>query len=120
MDSHRFEKLEVWRVSHAYVLDVYRITSNFPQEEKYSLVDQLRRSSASVPTNIVEGNERKTKKEYIQFLYIAKSSLAESRYQIILSGDLHYIDDSIMKDLLKKNDEIGKMINGLIRYLRST
>jgi four helix bundle protein len=116
--NNRFEQLAVWKASHEYVLDIYRLIKKFPKEEKFALVDQLRRSSSSVPTNIVEGNERGSKKEFIQFLYTAKASLAESKYHLILAKDLKYSSQSETNLLLNKADEIGKMINGLINYLK--
>ena len=61
MADNKFEHLKVWQKSHQLVLDIYKIIKKFPTEEKFSLVDQIKRSSSSIPTNIVEGNERKTK-----------------------------------------------------------
>ena len=115
----RFEKLEVWKKAHRFVLDIYKVTSKFPKDEKFSLTDQLRRSSSSVPTNIVEGNERQGKKEYIQFLYTAKGSLAESKYHLLLAKDLGYINEEKYRVLTNNGDEIGKLLNGLISYLKS-
>ena len=116
--TNRFENLKVWEKAHQYVLGVYSLTKGFPKEEKFTLVDQLRRSSSSVATNIVEGNERQSKKEYIQFLYTAKASLAESKYQLLLSRDLNYIRSNKYSEIKSEADEIGKMINGLISYLK--
>lgn len=118
--ENSFEKLKVWRASHELVLEIYKITKNFPGEEKFSLVDQLKRSSSSIPTNIAEGNERKSKKEYIQFLYISKASLAETKYHLLLSKDLGYITESKYRELQNKAIEISKMISSLIKYLSGT
>ena len=117
--ENRFEDLKVWQLAHQYVLDVYAIIKKMPSDEKYGLIDQLRRSSSSIPTNIVEGNERKTTKEFIQFLYTSKGSLSESKYQLILACDLGYISKEDCTKLSNQGSEIGKMINGLIKYLRS-
>lgn len=117
MYSSNFEKLEVWQKSHQFVLSVYKITKLFPKEELYALTSQLRRSASSVPANIVEGNEKKSTKEYIQFLYTAKSSLAETKYHLLLAQDLRYINKITFDELLIKINEIGKMLNGLIKYL---
>ena len=86
-------------------MDVYKITNNFPKEEKFKLGDQLRRSASSVPTNIVEGNSRAHKKEHIQFLYLAK--------------DLGYLKQKVYEDLNIKGVDIGRMISGLIKHLKS-
>lgn len=118
MDS-RFENLGVWRKAHEFTLLVYKLTKKFPPEEKFSLCDQLRRSASSVPTNIVEGNERNSKKEYIQFLYTSKGSLAESKYHILLAKDLGYISEGEYTKLIGLANEIGRMLNGLILYLKS-
>ncbi|QQG44357.1 MAG: four helix bundle protein [Candidatus Roizmanbacteria bacterium] len=117
--NNQFEKLEVWNRSHKLVLKIYEITKYFPMNEKYSLVDQIRRSSASISTNIVEGNERGSKKDFVRFLYMSKSSLAETKYQIILAKDLKYIDEHISIELLNEANKIGMMISGLIRYLKT-
>jgi four helix bundle protein len=118
MDS-RFENLDVWKKAHQFTLLVYKITRKFPSEEKYSLCDQLKRSVSSVPANIVEGNERNSKKEYIQFLYTSEGSLAESKYHILLARDLGYISEGEYSKLVGLANEIGKMLNGLISYLKS-
>lgn len=117
--NNRFENLEVWKKAHEFTLYVYKVTKNFPSEEKYSLVDQLKRAASSVPTNIVEGNERNSNKEFIQFLFTAKASLAESKYHLYLAKDLGYLNASDYEKLLVLSNEVGKMINGLITYLKS-
>ena len=117
MYSGNFEKLAVWQKSHQFVLVIYQISRLFPKEELYALTSQLRRSASSVPANIVEGNEKKSTKEYVQFLYTAKSSLAETKYHLLLARDLGYINVIVFNKLLDQINEIGKMINGLINYL---
>lgn len=116
---NRFEDLEVWKKAHELTLWTYKLTKSFPKEEKYSLCDQIKRSVSSVPTNIVEGNERQSKKEFIQFLYTSKASLAETKYHILLARDLGYISNENYTNTISQADEIGRMINGLITYLRS-
>lgn len=113
-----FEELKVWQKSHQLVLDIYKVTKRFPSEEKFSLVDQIKRSSSSIPTNIVEGNSRKTKKEFIQFLYVSKGSCEETKYHLLLSRDLNYISNIEYNDLNLKINEISKMISSLINYLK--
>ena len=100
-------------------MDVYKITNNFPKEEKFKLGDQLRRSASSVPTNIVEGNSRAHKKEDIQFLYLAKGSLEEPKYHLLLAKDLGYLSDTIYNKLIEDCREIGRMISGLVKHLKS-
>ncbi|OIP86823.1 four helix bundle protein [Candidatus Shapirobacteria bacterium CG2_30_35_20] len=119
MEDNKFEKLKVWKVSHELVLEIYKLTKSFPSEEKYSLVDQIKRSSSSIAANIVEGNERKTKKEFIQYLYQAKGSCAETKYHLLLSRDLGYINTENYQKLAGMTIEISKMLASLINYLKS-
>ena len=117
--ENKFEELKVWQKAHGLVLEVYQITRMFPQDERYAMVNQLRRCSSSVAANIAEGNGRKTKPEYIQFLYNAKGSLEETKYFLILARDLEYIDDKKFATLNCKAQDTGRLLNGLIRYLKS-
>ncbi|WP_397445411.1 four helix bundle protein [Polaribacter sp. R77954] len=78
-------KLEVWKLSHQLTLAVYKISAKFPSSENYGLTFQIRRSISSVPTNIIEGQGRQYKKEFIRFLYISKGSLEEANYQVVFS-----------------------------------
>lgn len=119
MSDNQFEKLKVWQIAHQLTLDIYKITKKFPKDEKYSLVDQIKRSTSSIPANIVEGNERKTRKEYIQFLYNTKGSCAETKYHLLLSKDLNYITEVEYNWANDKLIEISKMISSLINYLKN-
>jgi len=105
--------------SHQLVLEIYKVTSNFPREETYALISQLRRSAISIPANIVEGQSKNTTKEYLQFLYNARGSLEETRYHLLLSRDLRYLSGSDYEDLELKYEEVSKMLNGLISTMRS-
>jgi len=87
-------KLEVWKLAHKLTLDVYNISKKFPASENYGLSSQIRRSCASIiPTNIIEGQGRQHKKEFIQFLFIAKESFEETNYQLFLAKELNYISE---------------------------
>ena len=118
MKSHK--DLEVWKNSINLVTEIYRLTSSFPKDEIYSLVSQIRRSSVSISSNIAEGAARKSKKEFIQFLYIVRGSLSELETQLIISQNLNYIikEDHIKLELQQKL--IGKQLSSLIKYLTST
>ena len=70
-----FKRIKVWQLADELVLNVYQATKTFPKEELYGIVSQLRRTAVSIPTNVAEGSPRKSNKEYLQFLYIAKGSL---------------------------------------------
>jgi len=117
MSIKSFEDLIVWQKSHKLTLDIYKITSSFPKEEKYALSQQIRRSCSSVPTNIVEGYRRKTTKDLLSFLNIASGSLEETKYQLILCKDLNYISEDKYNELREKANEISKMLFGLKKSL---
>lgn len=117
--QNNFEKLNVWQLSHQLVLEIYKLTDKFPVKERYRLVDQICRSTSSVPANIVEGNSRRSAKEYLQFVNVAFASLQETKYHLLLSRDLGYLDLREYDLLIVKTDNIGKMLNSLKKYLRS-
>ncbi len=83
-----WQNLKVWRTSHQLVLELYTLTKQFPPEERYRLVDQLCQAPSSIPTNIAEGKGRGTTKEYIRFLIIARGSIEETKYLLLLAKDL--------------------------------
>ena len=116
---NRFNELRVLNEAHKFTLKIYKLIKIFPSEEKFRLIDQVCRSASSVPANIVEGNCRKTTKEFIQFLYQAKGSLSETQYHLLLAKDLQIIKINIFNELIFESDEIGKMISGLISYLKN-
>ena len=105
-----FRDLIVWQKSHQLTLEIYKITIKFPSEEKYGLISQMRRAAYSVPSNIVEGHSRKSKKEFLQFLNIAKGSLEELKYFLILSADLNYISKQEQKQLEELTEEVSKIL----------
>ena len=94
-----FHKLKVWEKAHAVALEIYTVTKQFPKEENYGLTSQLRRSAASIPTNIAEGCGRGTQKELAQFLQIAMGSACEVEYLLLLSHELEYIAESEFENL---------------------
>lgn len=112
-----FRDLGVWQKSHGLVLEIYRLTKEFPGDERYGLTMQLRRSAASVPTNIAEGFKRKSKKDFAHFLNVADTSLEETKYHCILAHDLNYLSQESFEDLYSRCEEIGRMLCGLSRSL---
>lgn len=113
-----WNKLTTWKKSHELTLKIYKISSSFPTEEKYSLISQVRRSSSSIPANIVEGQSRNTTKDYINFLFNARASLEETRYHLLLAKDLTYLTNAQYTDLENDCTEISKMLNALIKRLK--
>lgn len=114
-----WKNLKVWQKAHELVLILYEVTSKFPKEEVYGLTSQIRRSAASVPSNIVEGQSRNTTKEYLQFLYNARGSVEEIRYHLLLAKDLKYLDGDEYASLENQYEEVSKMLNSLIRSLKN-
>ncbi len=111
-----FQDLEVWKKSHRVVLRIYSLTKDFPKDEKFGLVSQMRRAAVSIPANLAEGFKKRTQKDKSNFYNIAQGSLEEIRYYLILARDLNYLSDS--KELIDSVDEIGKMLHGLIRSIQ--
>lgn len=97
-----FKSLKVWELSHQITLESYLITKDFPKEEIYGLIQQIRRSSSSIPTNIAEGCGRGSDKELIRYLRIAMGSACELEYQMILSKDLNYLNDEVCNSMIEK------------------
>lgn len=113
----RFEQLEVWQAAHRLVLEVYRVTSTMPSDQKVGLTSQMQRAAVSVPANIAEGFKRRGRANKVHFYNIAQSSLEELRYYFILCRDLGY---KLQYDLLAEEaDHIARMLTGLIKSLTS-
>jgi four helix bundle protein len=113
-----YRDLEVWKRSMELVANIYGITQAFPKEELYGLTNQLRRAAVSVPANIAEGWGRGTTREYIQFLRIARGSLFELETLINISSKLEYANVQNQQQILQEIQEIGKMLNALLKRLR--
>ena len=112
-------KLEVWKRSLNFVTKIYKITTLFPDNEKFGLVSQMRRAAVSIPSNISEGAARNSRKSFINFLHIAQGSTAELETQILISRNLDFVPQSKADPLLLGLEEISRMIIGLQRSLRS-
>ena len=107
--------LDVWKKSMDLVTNIYSITKDFPADEKFGIVLQIRRAAVSVPSNIAEGCARYSNKENLHFLDIAAGSLAELETQLIISKNLGFIEND---EILQKIYPIGQMISGLKRHLK--
>ena len=114
-----FKDLKVWRRAHELTLEIYKLTRDFPPDERFALTQQMRRSTVSIPANIVEGFKRRSDKEYAHFLNIAEASLEETKYFLILAKDLEYMKTDKYNELMRLSEETGKMIFGLRNKLNS-
>ena len=119
MNIKTFQDLQVWQKGHEFVLQVYKITQRFPDNEKFGLVNQLRRSAASICANIAEGG-KKSRKDYLRFLEISDGSLEETKYHLILSKDLGYISQEEFESLFDLANNIGRMLSSLMKGLRES
>ena len=108
-----FQNLLVWQKAMDFVREMYRVTTKFPDNEKFGLISQLRRAAVSIPSNIAEGCERKTPKDFANFLTIARGSAAEIETQILLALSLNFLDKENAKKILDQIAEIKKMLFGL-------
>ena len=114
-----FHKLKVWEKAHSLTLKVYLVTRDFPKDEIYGLISQMRRSSASIPTNIAEGCGRSSKGETIQFFNIATGSSSELEYQLLLAHDIHYLEDKLYLELSAELIEVRRMLYAFTQKLRA-
>lgn len=105
-----FRDLIVWQKAYKLCLQTYKETRSFPKNEEFGLVSQLRRCVVSIPSNISEGYNRKSKKEYIHFLFIAHGSLGEYQTQIMIAKDIGYLDTEKYEYLHNLSEEVGKML----------
>ncbi|MGB7054759.1 MAG: four helix bundle protein [bacterium] len=109
--------MDVFKLAHELTLRIYRITRNFPRFELYSLVSQMRRAASSIPMNIAEGAARNSRAEYRRFVSIAKGSVGEISYQIVLSKDLGYINIDDSNNLVDGYSRVGRMLTRLSQSL---
>jgi four helix bundle protein len=116
MKTHR--DLDVWINSIKLVEEIYKLTANYPKEEIYGIVSQIRRAAVSIPSNIAEGAARSHDKEFMQFLYIALGSIAELDTQLVISDKLGYIKTDELEKIENNTKIIRNQILGLIKYLR--
>jgi four helix bundle protein len=116
----KYQDLQIWQRAIKLVGWVYKITQQFPSEEKFGLVSQMRRSAVSVPSNIAEGFARWGNKEYRHFLYVSLGSCAELNTQLVISHNLGYIGENEQNELVDEIDQISKMITALVKKIDET
>lgn len=117
MAIRSYQDLDVWRKAMDLVTEVYTLTQAFPREEMYGLTSQVRRAVVSIPANIAEGWGRKSRKEYIQFLRIARGSLLELETLLMIAVNLNYLPPAKAQPTLARVEEISRMLSGLMSSL---
>ncbi len=115
-----FEELQIWQKARELVKAIYKLSMTDKFKKDYSLVDQIRRSSVSIMSNIAEGFERGSNTEFIQFLYIAKGSAGEVRTQLYIAYDLKYIGDKDFESASRMSVELSRGISRFINYLKKS
>lgn len=112
-----FKDLKVWQNAYRLCVQAYAFSRQLPQNERFGLSSQLRRSAVSVPSNIAEGYNRKTANEYLRFLWIASGLLGELETQLMLSKDLELCDEGAVAPVIDATAEVERMLKALIRSL---
>ncbi|MDP9369052.1 MAG: four helix bundle protein [Chloroflexota bacterium] len=114
-----YQDLIAWQKAMDLAEATYRATGDWPTDERYKLTDQVRRSAISIPSNIAEGQGRGSTREFAYHLSVAHGSLCELETQLRLSQRLSYVDATVLDALLQQAAEVGRLIQGLLRKLRS-
>ncbi len=112
-----FRGLKVWEKAHQLTLSIYQVTNDFPNEEKYGLTSQLRRSAVSIPTNLAEGCGRGSDRELSHFSQVAMGSASEVEYLLLLCHELGHLDSTVHQELEERITEVKRMLASLIRKL---
>jgi four helix bundle protein len=115
-----YRKLEVWKLAHDLTIEIYEVTSGFPNSELFALTRQLRRSAVSIGSNVVEGAARSSQKEFRRFLEIARGSCVEAEYQLLLARDLGYLEEGVYRSTAGKADQVRRMLTSLQRTVATT
>ena len=105
---HQFKELLIWNKSRLFCSKIYNVTASFPSEEKFGIVNQLRRASVSIPSNIAEGSSRNSNTDFARFLEIAIGSAYEVETQLLISSDLAFINEENTTELINLLEEITK------------
>jgi four helix bundle protein len=113
MSNRNFMDLIVWRKAMDLVVAVYKSTAEFPREEMYGLTAQMRKAVVSVPSNIAEGEGRRTTGEFLNCLSVSYGSLRELETQVLISERLGYLPSEARERLIQQSSEIGRLLNGL-------
>lgn len=114
-----FTDLNAWKIGHQLVLSIYKITNDFPKEEQFGLINQIRRAAVSITSNLAEGFSRSSYKEKSQFYSMALGSLTEVQNQLLIGKDLGYILSKDFESIAETTIIVSKLINGLIKKSKS-
>ena len=118
MKLKNYTELIAWQKAMDLVEQIYEATRQFPKEELYGLTSQIRRAAVSIPSNIAEGQGRRSTNEFLHFLSIAHGPLRETETQVFIADRLKYLSKSHVNKLITLSAEVGRLINGLANSLR--
>jgi four helix bundle protein len=113
----RFYDLDVWRKSIDYAHEIYRVTSRFPDDERFGLTSQLRRASVSISSNIAEGSGRTTNRDFARFVEIAYGSVMETVSQLCIAVKQQFLPREDFDSLTNTADDLARMLSGLRKSL---
>ena len=113
-----YRDLLVWQRAMDLVLEAYRVSAVFPAEERYSLIQQVRRAAVSIPSNIAEGHGREHLGDYLRQLSVANGSLMELETQVLIAVRMGYVSEKGEEEVLSRTAEVGRMLSGLVRALK--
>lgn len=113
-----FTDLKAWQEAHALVLIIYKITGDFPKEETFGLISQMRRAAVSISSNIAEGFSRQSYKEKLYFYSMAQGSITELQNQLLIAKDVRYLPKNEFEKVAQQTIKVNKIINGLIKATR--
>ena len=119
MKKLSYQGLTVWQKAMDLTAIIYLLTKKLPKEELYSLSDQMRRSAVSIPSNIAEGQDRDTNKEFVRFLAISRGSKSELETQLLICVKVGYLSETEILEAMNLSTEIGKMLTSLINKLKT-
>ncbi len=118
MEGRSYRDLEIWQKAMDLVVECYAAVKTFPECELYGLISQIRRAAVSIPANVAEGQGRQHRPEFIQHLPIAYGSLTELETHIQIARRLNYLKENEERSLMQRCAEVGRLLNGLLRFLR--
>jgi four helix bundle protein len=116
--AHTYRDLVAWQRAMGLVTEVYRVTQGFPKTELYGLTAQLRRAAVSIPSNIAEGQARKSYADFQRFLRNARGSMVEVETQLLIARNLGYLEETAARTLLAQTAELGRILNALLTALK--
>ena len=119
MGASSYKELIVWQKAMELTAIIYNLTKKLPKEELYSLSDQMRRAAISIPSNIAEGQDRNTDKDFARFLTISRGSKAELETQLLICVKVGYLNEAEIVEAMDMLNEIGRMLSSLITKLKN-